>query len=115
MTAEDAFEPLQRATQRALEGDIEGAISALLALVEASPDHHAAWLHLGMVFSSADRWDEASRALTRAVELAGDVAQARLALARALEKCGQLEGAVAELRKAQAQSPDDVRPLKELG
>jgi cytochrome c-type biogenesis protein CcmH/NrfG len=106
---------LDRVTQRALEGDVEGALGDLRQILERAPEDETAWLTLGMVHSSAGRWREASEALARAVELDGDVPAARMALARALEKTGKLDDAAFQLLKAERLSPGDVRPLKELG
>jgi tetratricopeptide (TPR) repeat protein len=106
---------LDHVTRRALEGDVEGAVGALRQILQAEPENETAWLTLGMVFSSAGRWREASEALTRAVELDGDVLAARMALARALEKSGKLDDAAYQLLKAERLAPEDARPLKELG
>jgi cytochrome c-type biogenesis protein CcmH/NrfG len=106
---------LDEVTRRALEGDVEGAILDLRGLLEQSPDDETAWLTLGMVFSSAGRWREASEALAMAVELDGDVVAARMAFARALEKDGKLDDAAFQLLKAEKLAPGDSRPLKELG
>jgi tetratricopeptide (TPR) repeat protein len=106
---------LEEVTRRALEGDVEGAIGELRGLLEQSPDDETAWLTMGMVFSSAGRWREASEALARAVELDGDVLAARMAFARALEKDGKLDDAAFQLLRAEKLAPGDPRPLKELG
>jgi tetratricopeptide (TPR) repeat protein len=106
---------LDEVTQRALEGDVEGAIGELRGILEESPDDETAWLTLGMVFSSAGRWRDASEALGRAVELDADVLAARMAFARALEKDGKLDDAAFQLLKAEKLAPGDPRPLKELG
>jgi tetratricopeptide (TPR) repeat protein len=110
--ADARLDPIAR---RALAGDVEGAVSELRALVEADPDDGPVWLTLGMVYASAARWQEARESLARAVELDGDVLQARLSYARALEKCGKLDDAAFQLLQAQRLAPGDVRPLKELG
>jgi tetratricopeptide (TPR) repeat protein len=106
---------LEEVTRRALEGDVEGAIGELRGLLEQSPDDETAWLTMGMVFSSAGRWREASESLARAVELDGDVLAARMAYARALEKDGKLDDAAFQLLRAEKLAPGDPRPLKELG
>jgi cytochrome c-type biogenesis protein CcmH/NrfG len=106
---------LDEVTQRALEGDVEGAIIELRQILDDAPEDETAWLTLGMVFSSAGRWGEASEALARAVELDGDVLAARLAFARALEKTGKLDDAAYQLLRAEKLAPGDARPLKELG
>lgn len=116
MTSDTTYAPrLDRATQRALSGDVEGAVTDLRDLVAESPDEDAAWLTLGMVLSAAGRWREACEALAEAVALDGDVLSARLAYARALEKAGKLDDAAFHLLKAQKLAPDDPHPLKELG
>jgi tetratricopeptide (TPR) repeat protein len=106
---------LNEIAHRALEGDVEGAVTALREVLAASPDDDTAWLTLGMVLSSAGRWREASEALAEAVSLDGDVLSARMAFARALEKSGKLDDAAFQLLKAEKLAPGDVRPLKELG
>src|SRR5258708_3969891 len=116
MSADGGSSPrLDEVTQRALEGDVEGAIGELQGILEESPDDETAWLTLGMGFSSAGRWREASEALARAVELDGDVLPARMAFARALENDGKLDDAAFQLLKAAKLAPRDARTLKELG
>jgi tetratricopeptide (TPR) repeat protein len=116
MSADGGSSPrLDEVTQHALEGDVEGAIGELRGILEESPEDETAWLTLGMVFSSAGRWGEASEALGRAVELDGNVFAARMAFARALEKDGKLDDAAFQLLKAEKLAPTDPRPLKELG
>src|SRR6266536_6068253 len=112
---EASEQPLDAVTQRALAGDVEGAIAELQDVLAASPDDETVWLTLGMVYSSAGRWREASEARARAVELDGEVLAARMAFARALEKSGKLDDAAFQLLRAQRLAPEDVRPLKELG
>jgi len=107
--------PLDLVTQRALEGDVEGALGELREMLVGAPDDEAAWLTLGMVLSSAGRWREATEALARAVELDRDAVAARMAFARALEKSGKLDDAAFQLLKAERLAPGDPRPLKELG
>jgi tetratricopeptide (TPR) repeat protein len=106
---------LNAITRRALDGDVEGAVTELRDVLAASPDDDTAWLTLGIVLSSAGRWREASEALAEAVDLDGDVLAARMAFARSLEKSGKLDDAAFQLLKAQKLAPDDPRPLKELG
>jgi tetratricopeptide (TPR) repeat protein len=101
--------------RRALDGDVEGAVSELKSVLAAVPEDDTAWLTLGMVLSSAGRWREASEALAEAVELDADVLTARMAFARALEKSGKLDDAAFQLLQAQKLAPADPRPLKELG
>ena len=116
MSADGGDTPrLDGVTQRALDGDVEGAIGELRGILDESPEDETGWLTLGMVFSSAGRWREASEALARAVELDGDVLAARMAFARALEKDGKLDDAAFQLLKAEKLSPGDARTLKELG
>src|SRR5262245_48784005 len=111
----DDVAPLEQVTRQALEGDVEGALAELQRILAGAPDDETVWLTLGMVYSSAARWREASEALARAVELDGDVLAARMAFARALEKSGKIDDAAFQLLKAEKLAPGDARPLKELG
>src|SRR5213083_1332930 len=81
------------ATQRYLrDGDREAAVQWLRRGVEADPESWRTWHNLGRLLLAAERWDEAGRALARAVELFPDDVGGRLALARALYALGDWEG-----------------------
>jgi Tfp pilus assembly protein PilF len=114
--SDDVVPPtLDQVTRQALEGDVEGALSELQRILAGAPEDETVWLTLGMVYSSAGRWREASEALAKAVGLDGDVLAARMAFARALEKSGKIDDAAFQLLKAEKLAPGDARPLKELG
>ncbi|MGK4000478.1 tetratricopeptide repeat protein [Sorangium sp. So ce1024] len=103
-----------RALDLLSQGDMAGGIAGLEAHLAAAPDDAGAWLSLGAAHAAEGRWDEAARALARAVERGGEV-EARLAYARALARLGRLEEAAAELRQGAALDPPDPRVLRELG
>ncbi|WP_438015271.1 tetratricopeptide repeat protein [Sorangium sp. So ce315] len=113
MTAPEALRV--RALDLLSRGDMAGGIAGLEAHLAAAPDDAGAWLSLGAAHAAEGRWDEAARALARAVERGGGEAEARLAYARALVRLGRLDEAAAELRQGAALDPPDPRVLRELG
>ncbi len=52
------------------QGDAEGAVAELRALLERAPDYLAAYLQLGTLLQTCDRLDEARAALVKGQELA---------------------------------------------
>src|SRR5580692_9017813 len=105
----------EAAIQQAEAGDVEGAIGVLRRCVEDEAGDVSAWMSLGSVLSVAKRWDEAVAALREAVDLDGDVAVARVLLARALEGAGKADDAVFQLLRASKLAPNDPAVLRELG
>jgi tetratricopeptide (TPR) repeat protein len=77
------------------EGDRAGAVRWLQQGVEADPDSWRTWHNLGRVLIGMERWDEAERALLRALTLFPDDVGGRLALGRAL----YAQGRYADYRK----------------
>ncbi len=104
-----------RALALLLKGDTAGAISDLKAYVGEEPDDETAWLELGTAYAAIEHWPDAARCLGRAVELDGDVVQARLGFARALVRMGKLDDAAFQLLQAAKVDPADARVAKELG
>ncbi|MCC6553438.1 MAG: tetratricopeptide repeat protein [Polyangiaceae bacterium] len=104
-----------RALDLLSEGDTAGGISDLRAHLAAEPDDEGAWLALGTAYAAIAHWPDAARALGRAVELDGEVADARLLYARALVALGKLDDAAFQLLQAARQDPPDPRALVELG
>jgi tetratricopeptide (TPR) repeat protein len=74
------------------DGDCEAAIGWLQRGVEADPDSWRTWHNLGRLLLAVQRWDEAERALGRAVELFPDDVGGRLALARVVYARGDWDG-----------------------
>lgn len=52
------------------QGDAEGAVAELQALLERAPDYLAAYLQLGTLLQICDRLDEARAAFVRGQEVA---------------------------------------------
>lgn len=73
------------------DGDREAAVRWLRRGVETDPDSWRTWHNLGRALAALERWDDAERALTKAVELFADDVGGRLALARALYAQGKYE------------------------
>src|SRR5919108_4138170 len=74
------------------DGDREAAVQWLRRGVEADPESWRTWHNLGRLLLAAERWDEAGRALARAVELFPDDVGGRLAPARPPYAVGDWDG-----------------------
>ncbi len=99
-----------------LKGDTAGGISDLKAYLEAEPDDEGAWLELGAAYAAVGgHWIQACDALRAAVDLDGNVVDARLAYARALLQIKRPDDAAFQLLQAAKVDPDDARVLEELG
>jgi Tfp pilus assembly protein PilF len=99
-----------------LAGDTAGGISDLKAYLDAEPDDEGAWLELGTAYASlGGHWIPACDALRAAVDLDGNVVDARLAYARALLQIKRPDDAAFQLLQAAKVAPDDARVLEELG
>ena len=99
-----------------LEGDTAGGISDLKAYLDDEPDDEGAWLELGTAYAAAGgHWIQACDALRAAVDIDGNVVDARLAYARALLQIKRPDDAAFQLLQAAKIDPDDARVLEELG
>ena len=99
-----------------LAGDTAGGISDLKSYLEVEPDDEAAWLDLGAAYASlGGHWIQACDALRAAVNLDGNLVDARLAYARALVQIKRPDDAAFQLLQAAKVDPDDARVLRELG
>jgi tetratricopeptide (TPR) repeat protein len=99
-----------------LRGDTAGAISDLKSYLAVEPDDEAAWLDLGAAYASlGGHWIQACDALRAAVDLDGNLVDARLAYARALVQIKRPDDAAFQLLQAAKVDPDDARVLRELG
>ncbi|MEZ4300705.1 MAG: tetratricopeptide repeat protein [Polyangiaceae bacterium] len=110
--AEDLFASALRLLEA---GDTAGGITDLKAYLAAEPEDDAAWLALGTAYSAIGHHADAARALKEAVELDGDVLEARLAYGRALARAGKPDDAAFQLLRGNRIAPDDGRVLYELG
>lgn len=103
------------ALEALLRGDTAGGITDLKSYLAAEPDDADAWLELGTAYEAIEHWPDAARALQKAVELDGNVVDARLAYARALVRLGKLDDAAFQLLQATKLDERDGRVLRELG
>src|SRR6185436_3592029 len=73
------------------------------------------WLELGTAYASIQHWVQAADALREAVDIDGELVEARLAYARVLVQLKKLDLAAFQLVQAAKIEPPDPRVLKELG
>src|SRR6185436_19992784 len=73
------------------------------------------WLELGTAYASIQHWVQAADALREAVDIDGELVEARLAYARVLVQIKKLDLAAFQLVQAAKIEPPDPRVLKELG
>lgn len=90
----------------ALVGATDPEEPALVAAVRAHPRDAATWGRLGGLWNRTGRYDAAAGALTRAVRLAPNDAEARLQLAVALYNLGRDDEAREELAGVTPQGAD---------
>jgi cytochrome c-type biogenesis protein CcmH/NrfG len=103
------------AVQELLEGDSAAVIAALKEHLEGQPDDERAWLQLGLAYMTIEHWGLAMAALERAVELDGDVLDARLMYARVLNRLRRPDKAAFQLVQAKRLAPGDARVAQRLG
>jgi len=101
--------------ERLLSGDSADVIAALKAQLEAEPDDDATWLRLGTAYMHIQHFPEAAEALERAVQLDGDVVDARRLYARVLTRLRRYDEAAFQLVRAKRLAPDDPAVARELG
>jgi tetratricopeptide (TPR) repeat protein len=89
-----------RARIAADDGDREAAVGWLRRGVETDPESWRTWHNLGRALLAVERWDEAARALAKAVDLFPDDVGGRLALARALYAQGKYDAYRKEAERA---------------
>jgi tetratricopeptide (TPR) repeat protein len=97
-------------------GDDEAALSAYRELLAIRPESADGHLGLGalLVKLGGERTDEGIRELLRAVNLNGDLYEARITLGRALLRKGQAQAAVEHLQRAAALAPRNPEPHYQL-
>ena len=89
-------------------GDLPGALEAARHVLELGEDGEA-WAGVGNLLDRLGRRTEALGAYQRAVELAPEVAEARLAYGTALGAAGDVEAAGAEFARAVELAPEHPR------
>jgi tetratricopeptide (TPR) repeat protein len=103
-----------RALDRLVDGDVEGGIEDLEAVVALAPDAADAWLHLAQAREVEGRAD-AEGAFERACAADRGSLEARLGVARARARRGDAAGAEAALDEAALAHPGDARVDLERG
>jgi tetratricopeptide (TPR) repeat protein len=93
-----------------------GTIDNLLQLLEKGPDTALLRYGLGNEYFKAERWEQASEHLERAVALEPGYSAAWKLYGRALSEAGRREEAVAALRRGieVAEAKGDVQAAKEM-
>ncbi len=95
-------------------GDDEGAVKAFQAAIEADPNDFQAHLHLGSIFYTQRKLDDARRELASALEIEPTSYRARYELARVEKGQGKLEDALSNLQGVVKQIPEWIAPHIEL-
>jgi tetratricopeptide (TPR) repeat protein len=95
-------------------GDAQGAHDALLQACRASPRSARAWHALGELFCDGAHAEQALYALGRARTLSPDDPSIPQTEANMLRMCGRSAEAAAQLRRAIALNPRDMRPWHAL-
>jgi tetratricopeptide (TPR) repeat protein len=92
-------------------GRLSDALQACALWTEREPGHPWPWLWRGRILEKVGEWDKAREAYRRAVGLAPDDREARLALGRVLLGQRQPAGAAEQYEHLLDRSPDDADAL----
>jgi tetratricopeptide (TPR) repeat protein len=116
LKADDAKSRFFLATALEGAGDYAAALSAYRELLAIRPESADGHLGLGalLVKLGGERTDEGIRELLRAVNLNGDLYEARITLGRALLRKGQAQESVEHLQRAAALAPRNPEPHYQL-
>ena len=95
-------------------GDREGAMAWLQRALRADPDSWRTHRNLGRLFETLERYPEAEMHLRKTVQLFGDDAGGRLALARVLYAQGKYDDFAKEARAAVAFLANWRAPVPEV-
>src|SRR5262249_22793050 len=106
---------LSSAVMRAWEGGDPGQAGALLnRAIEKRPDAFLPHFALGALYANHRRWDDAERALLRALDVAA-VPSAFILLGTVLREKGELTRAIQAFEEAQKVQPDSEEAVFQLG
>ncbi|MCY1021992.1 tetratricopeptide repeat protein [Pyxidicoccus sp. MSG2] len=98
------------------QGDVDGALARMRAVLEVDPDHAAALNFLGYLLAqSGTNLDEAERRVLRALELHPDTGAFLDSLGWVYFRRGEYQRAVEALERASLLSPDEPVILEHLG
>lgn len=98
-----------------VQGDIDGALTAMLEAARLLPDDAEVHNNLGLVLTGLNRATEAEAVLQRAVALAPDYAEAHNNLSIAFYDQGKLAAAQTSVQRALALKPDYAKAHNNLG
>jgi len=108
-------DPLAQIVEKLKHGEYPGAITLLRLFLSDKPNDVNLLYNLGMALSDTGQLDDAANHLRRAVALAGDFTNARIALGVALQRQGKNTEAIANLKEAVNREPDNHTAQRNLG
>lgn len=97
------------------EGNTESAIATTRSIITLEPRNPTRYFQLGMLLSSAQRYQESIVAFEAAVRLDSQYANARYLLALAYLATDRTDDALAQLRQVQVTNPDNPELLNLIG
>lgn len=108
-------DPMDQIVGKLQRGDRAGAVTLLQLLLSDRPQDVTIFYNLGMALSDVGRLSEAEQYLRRAIQLAPDHVNARVALGVALQRQRKTDAAIEELEAAVAAAPSNVWARRNLG
>lgn len=108
-------EHFDSATEKLNQGDIDGALSDALAILEHTPDDANAQYIAGACLLEKEQYDEAVKHLLLAAELQPDFALAQLRLAIAYQHQQDIDSAVSWYDRTLELEPDNIAALYNAG
>lgn len=108
-------DPLAQIVEKLKHGEYPGAITLLRLFLSDKPNDLPLLYNLGMALSDTGQLDDAANHLRRAVALADDFTNARIALAVALQRQGKNTEAIATLMEAVNRAPENPTAHRNLG
>ena len=107
--------PVAQIVEKLQHGDYRGAITLLRLFLSDQPTDVNLLYNLGMALSDTGQLDDAVNYLRRAVTLAADFTNARVALGVALQRQGKNSDAIAALNEAVTRDPQNSFAQRNLG
>jgi tetratricopeptide (TPR) repeat protein len=88
------------------------AAARVQAILDQTPDAAPAYFMMGRIHAVQQAWDEAEKALVKAIELDGDLDGAHDLLIQVQTGAGRLPQALAQAEAALVRNPQDIRALR---
>jgi tetratricopeptide (TPR) repeat protein len=95
----DAYALASRAHLRVQSGALEAGLQDSARLLKVRPEHAATWFNHGFMLETAERWEEALAAFTRATELGPKLDRAWYGQGLVLIRLQRYEEAIAALKR----------------